>query len=73
MTAFIKCQQPLTCATNPLLFRLGCNGIGPEGARHLALALEANSTLRVLGYVAKTLMTDAMNHCQQLLTPADNC
>ena len=53
-------QQPLTCAIDPLLFRLQGNQIGAEGARHLALALEANSTLRVLGYVTKSLMTDAI-------------
>ena len=45
---------------DPLLFRLGGNQIGEEGARHLALAHEANSTLRVLEYVTKSLMTDAI-------------
>ena len=66
MTDLINCQQPLTlliaCClsltlSDPLLFRLEHNGIGPQGARHLAQALEANSTLQRLGYVATALMT----------------
>ena len=51
MTAFIKCQQPMTCALVCTLARsLYGNDLGPEGARHIAAALGSNSSLEGLEY-----------------------
>jgi len=49
MLGVVKLCEAIKQNTSLRALELERNGIGPEGARHLALVLEANSTLHVLG------------------------